>query len=330
MIEILSDINDLLKTGNVFLYRAKLKPPDVGLYAVRVDVGRALLEHSANVPIIDGKAVVRHFAEGHTEKYKRSLIGSNESIGKIADSAFISGTPNYYHFLVTHLPSLILLSAEPRPMNLTMVGMPKAFETFLPKVLPVLSTRNDVKLNLVSPGIYDVQNAVFPLRPPTVLPAHVCRHLVLPLVLGLAGVADPLREMGPLKLFVRRENSSNGRNLINQAEVESWFLARGYTSVNPGAFTFEEQVLLFSRATHIARVEGAAMTNMLFAVNAKQVSVIASPKTGKENFFKSLAEHHRYDFKTIFGHVDADSSGAVKRSTDFYLAMEALNAVVDL
>ena len=41
-------------------------------------------------------------------------------------------------------------------------------------------------------------------------------------VLRSRGIEDPIKELGPLKLFVRREGGRGGRELLNQVEVETW------------------------------------------------------------------------------------------------------------
>jgi capsular polysaccharide biosynthesis protein len=194
--------------------------------------------------------------------------------------------------------------------------------------LPVFSQGRDVEIRRIGNGTYALSDVIFPIRPVTSLIAHVSRNLILPFVLNEMAVADPVRQLGPLKLFVRREFAANGRNLSNQAEVERWFVDKGYMSINPGTMSMEEQVILFSRATHIAGVEGAALTNILFAVNAVQILMMASPNTASENFFPVLAKNYPAAFHTLQGDVAAAARG--KRSADFSVPLARLEAFAPL
>jgi capsular polysaccharide biosynthesis protein len=179
-----------------------------------------------------------------------------------------------------------------------------------------------LKVRRLDEGIYDLADVIVPLKPPSPMIVALNRALIMPFVMGQVGVADPLREFGPVKLFVRRDMAANGRNLTNQHEVESWFVARGYTPVRPGLLTMAEQVLLFSRATHIAGIEGAAFANILFAVNAVHIVMICSPLVREEKFFSALVKHSNVKFERLFG--DATSP---KRNADFSLPMQALKGV---
>jgi capsular polysaccharide biosynthesis protein len=87
----------------------------------------------------------------------------------------------------------------------------------------------------------------------------------------------------------------------------------------------DEQVILFARATHIAGVEGAALANLLFALNAKQVVIVGNPVTASEKFFPSIAKNAKFALHRIYGDVDPAQAG--DRHADFTLPLDKLNAL---
>ena len=317
MIKNEDSLQPLLDTGKAQLLTANITSPDIQALALRAQEGQAILCNGAALPIIDGKTCLGFFAEGSPSKYKSVLDSSVIVTEEISDHLVIGGSVNYYHFLFSHLPCLALLRLQGAPTSLAIGAMPKTLETFLPKLLPIIINGHGVPVRITPPGTYNVRNVVFPLLPRPPLPVYFSRNVILPIALRLAGISDAIKEQGPIKIFVKREDHLNGRNLINQADIEDWFVARGYISINPGALTFEEQVILFSRATHIAGVEGGAMTNILFAPDNVDVTMIASPAIKGERFFEIIAKYRGFAFRTVYGVIPASSRKS--RSANFEL-----------
>ena len=93
------------------------------------------------------------------------------------------------------------------------------------------------------------------------------------------------------KLFLKRKkvNTGNNRLLLNSIEIEKIAIQKGYTVIDPGDFSFEDQVRIIANATHIISPIGAALSNLVFNGNNCKV-IVLSPhyKNCDFRFFSSL------------------------------------------
>ncbi len=334
MIRDVGTIQELLDGGAATVLSANYQPPDGIVAALCISTGQIVVHKGAAFPVVAGKTSLKLFGEQRPSKYAGVLDfpvddGPIRAARELRHAVIINGSPNYFHFLVFNLPSYLLLSTMPARarMSLAMTqGVPPSLADLVAKLLPTFANGRGLDIVTLEEGAaYDACDVIVPLKSRPFLATFVARRVVIPFVWHRAGVTNPIEQFGPIKLFVRREAETNRRNLVNQAEVEEWFVERGYAPLNPGTLTVDEQVILFSRATHIAGIEGAAMANMLFAVNAVQVVLLASPVTGREEFFATLAKHYGFAFTTIIG--DVLVSGVVPRDTDFVVPLAKLDGL---
>lgn len=327
MIEDCANLQPLLETGEADLVWAKIdgQKKALGLHIRR---GHIAVRDGRAFPVVGGQTSILNFEEVVPAKCAELLVAPLRETGELKDVVFVPGSANYYHFLAFNLPALTLigpavalLGAE-RPTLAMSRGMPLRARALMTRLLPRCAGGQAVAIADIPEGDYAVRNAVFRLRPAPFLIGRA-GAIVMQSVLKEAGISDPVRERGPVKLFVTRAGGVNGRNLANQAETQAWLEARGYVAVNPGDLPMEEQVLLFARATHIVGVEGAAMANLLFAANARGVIVLASATTSEEHFFSSeFANAASFTSETIFGAVR--ELAPLSRNTDFVVPLESL------
>ncbi len=96
------------------------------------------------------------------------------------------------------------------------------------------------------------------------------------------------------RLFVTRK-AERGRGLLNQDQVWAKLGALGFEPVEAEGMSFEEQARLFSQASVVVGLMGAAMTNTLFAAPGSAVLYLA-PQGWAEPFYWDLAAvcDHRY------------------------------------
>jgi capsular polysaccharide biosynthesis protein len=175
----------------------------------------------------------------------------------------------------------------------------------------------------LSDGVRDVRDVLFPTKTTTAAAVYFHRTVILPMISREAAERTQPPELGPIKLFVRRE--STYRRLKNQSEIEGWFARRGYLAVDPGALPFEAQARLFARATYVAGAEGAALTNILFAASAVQLIMFANPVVAIEGFFQDLAKRCGIAFISVFGEVCADQP--IARNSDFAVPIAKLDGI---
>lgn len=299
--------------------------PAIAQGGMRVYRGQAVVRTHHILPVIDGKTSVGEFLEYNAAKYPASLFADPEPpSGTWSQAVAIVGSGNYYHFFANHLPGLLLMRgmATPRVRLLMLQDFPPSIASVMADLLPYIAGDKPVDVTLVANGTYDVADVIFPTRAHIDMPVLLARRMILPHIFEATGVANPIGERGPLKIFIRRAGAQTGRNLLNPQKVEAWFTARGYTAIDPGTLSFTDQVLLFARATHIAGIEGGAMTNIIFAPYLRQVVMLASPHTRDDRFFQNLVDGYAIPFTALYG----DAIG-LARSADYVMPIAALDAL---
>jgi len=103
------------------------------------------------------------------------------------------------------------------------------------------------------------------------------------------------------KLFVRRVPGwRRGRELHNEDEVYQRLSARGFFAIEPGTMSLDQQIAVFSRASHIVGVAGAAMTNIAFCRPGTKVTLLF-PGAFPDTFFWFIAQHKKLDYLEIRG-----------------------------
>jgi len=97
------------------------------------------------------------------------------------------------------------------------------------------------------------------------------------------------------RIFISR-NKKGSRKLLNEDEVMSLLEKYNFEKVHPEELPYKEQVELFSSASIIVAVSGAALSNLIFAENLKIV-LFYNPKLIATHFIlmsKALGFTHKY------------------------------------
>lgn len=101
---------------------------------------------------------------------------------------------------------------------------------------------------------------------------------------------------GGRRIYVSRADTRK-RRLVNEAEIQALFEARGFEVVAPGTLGFENQVRLFAEAEMVAGVHGAGLTNILFsAPGTKVLEIFPAPKIKNTYFLLARSAGQPYDF----------------------------------
>lgn len=332
MIEDLASYDQLIAPGVAERIGVALQAPAFGerraltfeQVGLRVLHGQAVVGAYYTLPIVAGRTCSAHFLEYNLSKYQDPLATPPPPTHALTNALVMVGSANHYHFFHDHLSALLLANALAGD-TVTIVlneGFPPRASGLITRLLPHLAGGRPVRVVHVVAGSYAVENCIFPIRAPLSIATPIAQQIILPFVLAEAGRADPWQTEGPLKLFVRRAGGGTGRVLLNQGDVEQWFAARGFTAVDPGTLSIEAQIMLFARATHVAGVEGAAMTNIIFAPRLARVVMLASGNARHDRFFQQLIERYEVPFYTLFGPPQGPA-----RNDDFTLPLAALDAL---
>ncbi len=73
----------------------------------------------------------------------------------------------------------------------------------------------------------------------------------------------PIDIKGDEKIFVTREDSEY-RKIVNEADLISFLISRGYKVINPRLYEIDEQIKIFSQAKKIISTHGSNLTNIIF------------------------------------------------------------------
>ncbi len=101
------------------------------------------------------------------------------------------------------------------------------------------------------------------------------------------------------KIFVTRVPGwERGRVLLNQQAVATRLVAKGFTVVEPGSLSLDEQISVFRGADVVVGASGAAMTNIAFCKPGTLIALLV-PARFPDTFFWFIATHKRLNYLEI-------------------------------
>ena len=101
------------------------------------------------------------------------------------------------------------------------------------------------------------------------------------------------------KLFVTRGTSPK-RKLVNEDMLWQDYKSRGFTKIDPGLLSLDEQISFFRDANEIVGVIGAALTNLVFCKAGTDVTVWV-PDAMPDTFFWFLCQHQGLRYREVRG-----------------------------
>ena len=95
----------------------------------------------------------------------------------------------------------------------------------------------------------------------------------------------------------------NYRILINENEIKNFLISKGYKIIKPENYSFKDQVVIFSNASHVIGLYGAAMMMLAFCKAKTNVIELKPIKGGNE--FKNISKlknlnHKQINLKPLF------------------------------
>ena len=224
-------------------------------------------------------ALLQRIAAGNV----RSLPSDTRPTVMIAKA----GADNYGHAITEILPRIINLSRSPlRAVRLLLPDSMQRYATLLSRLLGRLGIAADL-LFVPEGEITAVENLVF-IGP-------VSKHNIRKskTLLALRDLVWQSLEVtpAPRRRFYIERPVHEQRSLGNAGEVRATLEAAGYETVHPATLPFDDQVRLFSQASHIIGPLGAGLANILFAPPACRVTMIDP----------GLADYFFWDLATLAG-----------------------------
>lgn len=290
--------------------------PSFPFQGFHIERGHICVSGSLCVPIVANKTSTMAFTDVHPLKTRYLLDTDLVPRGTISGALLFPLSANYYHFLIYRISALALVP-EVKAVGGTSIATcgdtPARVTAAVDAIIAQEWTSISPTRMPLNDGVYEVENVVAAQSRNPWFGAFYNRTVTMPWLLRRAGLSGEIDTMSSLKLFVRRNAAT--RRLINQAEIEDRLLARGFIPIDPGALEFHEQAVLFARATHIVGVEGAAMTNLIFAARAVSVTILANPETATDLFFTDLLERFGVTARIVAG--ENEPNATLGRNSDF-------------
>lgn len=197
--------------------------------------------------------------------FLRPTLGRPEHLGGNTLSLTARGTSsNYYHFLYDAIGRLGIFEQACPGVEIDAVVVPHQ-----------LRYQRELLALVGAPGRF-----VEPRTDTTVIadtlwvPSHPNWALQAPpdVVLWLRDRLLPqLRGTGRSRLYLTRGTAPNTRRYIEEGELLPHLERRGFSCVDPGSLSVQEQVALFATAEVIVSPHGAALTNVTFAPRGVKV-----------------------------------------------------------
>lgn len=106
------------------------------------------------------------------------------------------------------------------------------------------------------------------------------------------------------KLYIGR---SGCRNILNNAEIEQYFVSQGFEVIQPHLFTFKEKVNIFREAAIIVGPYSSGFSNIVFCKPGAKVLAFVNYQRTFEVYLSTLAKYFDVDLMLISGYDQNDS-----------------------
>ena len=230
---------------------------------------------------------------------------------------------NHFHFLIEYLPRLGLVDRVPSldgvPLIVTDELNPSSRDALaaLSGNHPVITVSRGDMVKVRSLHVPSMHTFVFDsTRIPWIQGSRYSPTLMLEMRDRLIDAFPPCREFGP-NIFLARSSSSRG--LENGDELIEVALSHGFESVDPGELSFAQQVDLFSNATLLLGVGGAAYANVIFAPPGARVLSMVAEQLHDFSMHSTMADLVDARMTLLLGRTE-------QRASDFRYRRDYLHA----
>ena len=204
---------------------------------------------------------------------------------------------NYFHFFIDGLPELFLCDDFGIPEDVPLI-VPYNFNKFpyvvdyfnkFPSKRKIIIQERDQYLNV---GELYIAKDIFCSKYISTINNNIRKK----------GISNQIQNLdSPEFLFVVRKRNSF-RSVSNCDEIEQIAKDNGFAVMEPGDYSWEEQVKLFSKAKKIIGIHGAGMTNIIFCQNEKvRVLEVYPGKDFTPEHYKNICIQLNYDYSFIEG-----------------------------
>jgi len=107
----------------------------------------------------------------------------------------------------------------------------------------------------------------------------------------------------PKRIFILRTKTKL-RNLVNQEEIQSGLVAKGFTPFELKWSNFLEQIAAFRRAEQIVSVHGASLTNLMWGHDGHVREIF--PNNARKTTYLHIASQNGWNYDYVLGSDEAE------------------------
>lgn len=236
------------------------------------------------------------------------------------------GSPNWYHFLLDHLPKVLAALDAGLPEAGWRLAATPDEHGWLAEILGLLGVGGEQVTWLSPDRAHDLPRALYVSN----FGVHGNIHpLAVALLRGFAAGLERRGQLpgpGARRIFVSRRDAAF-RRLAGEADLHPELERRGFAIVDPGGRTVLDQIRMFRNAEIVAGVHGAGLANMVWARTGPAVVELA-PHTRDDGFYAMLARACGGPHAVVRAAADETDVPFHYRS-DFALAPARVLAAID-
>jgi hypothetical protein len=240
---------------------------------------------------------------------------------------------NFGHLLIEFLPKLFALLGRPGFDSVPILvdqQMPRqhreALEFFAEPGQPIIALRRGDAVRVTELWACSMVTNI------SLAPRAGSNDSVPLLALDGNGFAGLIDRIGPKlatiepaehkRIYLTRKDSQL-RRLINRAEVEAWFTARGFEIFDLEGLSFRDQLALARGADVIVGPDGSSMQISFFAGPSTRIGILNNPYLEDHRFYAVACEHLGQCLSILAGEVVWEHPGYEKFS-DYRIDVTAL------
>lgn len=235
------------------------------------------------------------------------LAASKTRTRRIQSGVLLTGRSagNYFHCLIEYLPRLFLVLEDPVCKEVPIIiaeETPSSIEEALVALCPdreiIKISRNDSLLvqNLFLPSMHTfIPDST---RQPWIQGARLSPQLLTATRDALRKWASPLESQGN-QIFLLRNRGA--RTLENAAQIEAIARDVNMQLVAPETLSIRQQIGMFSTATHVVGIGGAAMANTLFCRPGTKIMALVSEQLHDFVLHAAVAAHSGAELSLLLG-----------------------------
>ncbi|MEQ8924678.1 MAG: glycosyltransferase family 61 protein [Fulvivirga sp.] len=199
---------------------------------------------------------------------------------------------NYYHFLIDTLPQILLINDSGIDSRIPII-VPHFFKEI--KYVQQFMKLTDI---INRPIIIQNKKEYIKVKQLYIAKDVFCSKGIMRIKSVFRNFTNP---SNPLKIASLR-GKKYGRTIHNFEEIEKILTNKGFKIIEPGDYSFKDQVEMFSNAQIIIGVHGAALTNIIFSKKKSLKLLEILPGNGLiPEHYKNICRQLDYSYLSIEG-----------------------------